>query len=86
MAVPDFQAFFYPILRYSCDKLEHSLSEIKTYLTDYFSLSEKDKSEKVPSGSQSKFDNRIYWTKTYFIKAKLIAPTKRAHFQITKEV
>jgi len=83
MAIPDFQSFFYPFLKLSSDRQEHSLKDVREYMTDFFSLTEEDKSEKVPSGTQSKFNNRIYWTKSYFIKAKLIEPTKRAHFKIT---
>ncbi len=83
MAIPDFQSFFYPFLKLSSDRKEHSLSEVRDFMTIYFSLTDEDKSEKVPSGTQTKFDNRIYWTKSYFIKAKLINQTKRAHFVIT---
>lgn len=83
MSVPDFQSFFYPILKFSSDGLEHSLAEVRDFLTEKLSLNEEDKSEKVPSGTQTKFDNRIYWTKSYFIKAKLIESTKRSHFKIT---
>ena len=81
--VPDFQSFFYPILNFAADKEEHSLNEIREFLTDHFNLSDEAKSERVPSGSQTKFDNRIYWTKSYFSKAKLIENTKRSHFRIT---
>ncbi len=83
MAIPDFQSFFYPFLKFSTDSNEHSLKEVRKYMTEYFSLSDEDKSEKIPSGTQSKFNNRIYWTKSYFIKACLIEPTQRAHFIIT---
>lgn len=83
MATPDFQSFFYPVLKYSSEHDEISLTEIREYLTQYFSLTEDDKTERVPSGTQTKFDNRIYWTKSYFSKAKLIENTKRAHFKIT---
>jgi restriction system protein len=83
MGIPDFQSFFYPFLKLSSDKKEHSLSEVRDFMTEYFPLTDEDKSEKVPSGTQSKFDNRIYWTKSYFIKAKLISQTKRGHFIIT---
>lgn len=84
MSIPDFQSFFYPFLKLSSDNQEHSLNDVRNYMTNHFSLSEEDKSEMVPSGTQTKFDNRIYWTKSYFIKAKLIESTKRAHFKITK--
>ncbi|RLD73124.1 MAG: restriction endonuclease [Bacteroidetes bacterium] len=84
MPIPDFQSFFYPILKLSSDKKEHSLKEVREHLTNHFSLTEEDKSERVPSGTQTKFDNRIYWTKSYFVKAKLVISTKRGHFEITK--
>jgi restriction system protein len=84
MGVPDFQSFFYPILKYSSDGQEHSLDEIRVFLTHNFKLTDEDKAERVPSGTQTKFDNRIYWTKSYFSKAKLIENTKRSHFKITE--
>ncbi len=84
MGVPDFQKFFYPILKFSSDQKEHSLDEIRELLTNHFSLTDDDKAERVPSGVQTKFDNRIYWTKSYFNKAKLIENTKRSHFRITE--
>ena len=84
MAIPDFQSFFYPILKYSSEHNEISLDEIREFLTQHFSLTDEEKSERVPSGTQTKFDNRIYWTKSYFSKAKLIQNTKRAHFKITE--
>jgi restriction system protein len=85
MPIPDFQSFFYPFLKMSTDMKEHSLNEVRDYMTEYFSLSDEEKSEKLPSGTQTKFDNRIYWTKSYFIKAKLIEQTKRGHFKITEK-
>lgn len=84
MATPDFQSFFYPVLKFSADGGEHSLNEIRNFLTAHFSLTDEDKAERVPSGAQTKFDNRIYWTKSYFSKAKLIENTKRSHFKITE--
>lgn len=59
------------------------MNEIREFLTEYFSLTEEDKAKRVPSGTQTKFDNRINWTKSYFSKAKLIENTKRSHFKIT---
>lgn len=84
MTVPEFQSFFFPILEFASDQKEHSLNEVRDYLTEHFQLTDEAKSERVPSGTQTKFDNRIYWTKSYFGKAKLIKNTKRAHFRITE--
>ena len=83
MAIPEFQKFFHPFLRLIADKKEHSLHEIRELLTNHFSLTDEEKSERIPSGVQTKFDNRIYWTKSYFNKAKIIESTKRSHLRIT---
>jgi len=84
MPIPEFQSFFHPFLNLAKDRQEHSLQEVRDHLTDFFSLTEDEKTEKVPSGRQTKFDNRIYWTKSYFVKAKLLESSKRAHFRITE--
>ena len=84
MSVPDFQSFFYPSLLMAKDGAEYSLDDLRNYLTDYFELSDEDKAERVPSGAQTKFDNRIFWTKSYFSKAKLFDSTRRSHFRITE--
>lgn len=84
MPIPEFQSFFYPFLNLARDGQEHSLQEVRDFLTKFFNLTEDEKAEKVPSGTQTKFDNRIYWTKSYFVKAKLLESTKRAHFKITE--
>lgn len=81
--IPDFQKFFYPVLKFTSERSEVSLDEIRSFLTQYFSLTDEEKSERVPSGTQTKFDNRIYWTKSYLSKAKLTENTKRSHFKIT---
>jgi len=83
MPIPVFQSFFHPFLSVAKNGQEYSLQDVRNHLTTHFSLTAEDKIEKVPSGKQTKFDNRIYWTKSYFIKAKLIEATKRAHFKIT---
>jgi len=83
--IPNFQKFFYPVLKFTSERTETSLNEIRNVLTQFFSLTEEEKAERVPSGVQTKFDNRIYWTKSYLSKAKLIENTKRSHFKITKK-
>src|SRR5690606_41913745 len=83
MNVPDFQSFFYPILEFSSDQKEHSLNEVRDCLTDDFELTEEAKSERVPSGTQTKFDNRSYWRKSYFSKAKQSENKKRSQYRRT---
>ncbi len=46
-------------------------------------LSGQDLSELLPSGTQTRFDNRVAWAKSHFIQAKVLEATRRGHFQIT---
>jgi restriction system protein len=84
VAVPDFQSFFKPLLEVAADGEEHSLKEARKRISIAFDLSEEDLSELLPSGTQTKFDNRVAWAKSYFVQAKVLESPKRAHFRITE--
>ena len=84
MAVPDFQSFFKPLLDIAADTKEHAIKEAREKITIAFRLSQEDLSERLPSGTQTKFDNRVAWAKSYFVQAKVLESTKRAHFKITE--
>lgn len=83
MAVPDFQSFFKPLLDIAADGKEHSMAEVSRAIASKLNLSQDDLSEMLPSGRQTKFDNRVAWAKSFFIQARVLEPTKRAHFKIT---
>ena len=83
MAVPDFQSFFKPLLDIAADTKEHSIKEAREKIAIAFRLSQEDLTERLPSGTQTKFDNRVAWAKSYFVQAKVLESTKRAHFKIT---
>ena len=84
MAVPDFQSFFKPLLEIAADGKEHSIKEAREKIAIAFRLSREDLQELLPSGTQTKFDNRVAWAKSYFVQAKVLESTKRAHFKITE--
>jgi len=83
MAVPDFQSFFKPLLEVAADGQEHSLREARAIIAEQMQLSVDDLKELLPSGTQSRFDNRVAWAKSYFVQAKVLESTRRAHFRIT---
>jgi len=83
MAVPDFQSFFKPLLELTGDGEEHSVREAREVIAKNMNLSEADLSELLPSGTQTKFDNRVAWAKSYFVQAKVLESTRRAYFRIT---
>jgi restriction system protein len=84
MSVPDFQSCMLPILTFLSDGQEHSLAEARDFVAHHFSLSDQDRSQLLPSGKQSRFDNRTAWARVYLHRAGLLSNTKRAHFRITE--
>jgi len=83
MAVPDYQSFMLPLLRFAADGMEHNQSEAKDALSRHFNITESDRREMLPSGRQTRFDNRIAWANVYLRKAGFLESTRRGHFRIT---
>jgi restriction system protein len=84
MAVPDYQSLMLPLLKIAADRSEHNLSETIEILAQQFNLNDQDRKEILPSGRQRRFDNRVYWARTYLAKAHLITSTGRSKFRITE--
>ena len=68
MSVPDFQSFFKPLLNIAADGEEHSMREARERIAADFNLSQDDLSESLPSGTQTKFDNRVAWRKAILFR------------------
>ena len=84
MAVPDFQSFFKPLLDLAADGKEHSIQEAREVIAKVMALPEADMKEPLPSGIQTKFENRVAWAKSYFIQAKVLESPRRSIFRITQ--
>jgi restriction system protein len=83
MPIPDFQTVMLPLLRLASDRQEHSVRQAVESLSEFFSLSDQERRELLPSGRQATFDNRVAWAVTYLKKAGLLEPTRRSHFRVT---
>lgn len=83
MPVPDFQSFFKPLLDFAADGEEHSISDAREEIARTMNITAEDRAERLPSGTQTKFDNRVAWAKSYFVQAGILEATRRAHFRIT---
>jgi restriction system protein len=83
MAVPDFQSFFKPLLDLAADGKEHSIQEAREVIAKTMALPEADLKALLPSGIQTKFENRVAWAKSYFIQAKVLEAPRRSYFLIT---
>lgn len=85
MAVPDFQSFFKPLLDFASDSKEHSMKDAREGIAKVMALPEEDMKERLPSGIQTKFDNRVAWAKSYFVQAKVLETPRRGCFRITQQ-
>lgn len=84
MPVPDFQSFFKPLLDIAADGAEHTMREAREIIAVKMQLSAEDLAELLPSGTQTKFDNRAAWAKSYFVQAKVLTTPRRGSFVITE--
>lgn len=84
MAVPDFQSFFKSLLDIAADGKEHSMKEARDIIAKRMKIAEEDLRELLPSGIQTKFDNRIAWAKSYFVQANVFESPRRGWFRITE--
>lgn len=83
MAVPDFQSFFVPVLRCTADGADYPIAEIRHRIGADLNLTPEDLSQKLPSGVQTVFANRIAWSAVYLMKAGALERVKRGVFRIT---
>jgi len=82
--IPDFQTIMLPILEFAADGQEHSIRDAREALAERFELSEPERKQRLPSGQQSVFDNRVAWAKSYLQQAGALDSHRRGHFQISQ--
>lgn len=83
MAIPDYQTIMLPLLRLVRDGVEHRIRDAIEKIATEFALSDEEKNQLLPSGTETVIASRTHWAKTYLSQAKLLQSTRRAHFQIT---
>jgi len=84
MPIPDYQTLMLPVLKISEDGNTHKFRDAIESLADQFSLTDEERRELLPSGSQAVFDNRVGWARSYLKQAGLLDSPKRGFFQITQ--
>ncbi|GJL65360.1 MAG: restriction endonuclease [Nitrospirales bacterium] len=85
MAIPDYQTLMLPVLQLASDQLEHKFREAVEFLAEKFSLSDNERAELLPSGSQAIFHNRVGWARSYLKQAGLLESPRRGYFRITNQ-
>jgi len=82
--IPDFQTIMLPLLKYFEDQKEHSTAEIVEHISNVFNLTEDQRKQLLPSGTQAVIYNRVIWAKTYLKKAGLLDLTEKPFYKISK--
>jgi restriction system protein len=83
MPVPDFQSFMLPMLKITADGSEHPMADLRERLSREMGLSPEDLQERLPSGMQTKYQNRVAWSAVYLYRAGVLDRPRRGVFQIT---
>ena len=81
--IPDYQTLMLPLLTYVNDGQTHHIQEAITALGKQLNLSEEDLNEWLPSKSQKKFYNRVYWAKAHLKMAGVLENKGKGQFKIT---
>ena len=84
MPVPGYQEFIRPLLEALSDGREQNVREAYSTVADRLQLTEADRQELIPSGTQRLLDNRVGWAKTDLLKAGLLESPRRAFVRITQ--
>jgi restriction system protein len=84
MAIPDYETLMLPLLEIasSANSEGAKLSAAADQLADRFKLTDKERTELLPSGGTFKFSSRVSWARTYLQKAGLLDAPKRGFFRI----
>ena len=61
MPIPEFNQIKAPALQFFSDGQPHHVTEVYDALVKHFQLTEADLSERLPSGTQSRWHNRANW-------------------------
>ena len=85
MPVPDYQSLMLPTLKALADGAETSISELRQRIAAAEALTPEDMSEKLPSGRQSVFANRVSWALLGLDRAGLVERVRRAVYRRTPE-
>jgi len=74
---------FLPLLRRSADGREWTLAALRGPIADDFGLTDAERAELLPSGTQSRFVNRLCWAKIHLERAGLVTRVRRGVFTIS---
>lgn len=85
MPIPTYEDLMLPLLKeYASSGQPLSIKQLLPVMAQSLNLSKEDLAERLPSGRQGLFHNRLHWAKTYMARAGLIDSPSRGLAQITE--
>ena len=80
--IPPKRMLLRPVLE-CANEGEARIGDVIDRMAERFELTERERSETLPSGTHTRFAARVRWAKADLILAGLVKSTRRAHFIIT---
>ena len=77
MPIPPFQCFFVPVLQFTADGAVHATTELREKIATSLKLTPEELAQKLPSGLQTVYANRVAWSTVYLTKAGALKRIKR---------
>lgn len=81
--VPPYHTLMLPLLKVMGSRNEMTTKRMRDEVAENLGLTVEALSERLPSGSQNAFDNRMGWARTYLFKAGLLNRPRRATYAIS---
>src|SRR5687767_3256934 len=82
MAIPDFQSAMLPVLN-DLAQGERAGQETLDALAAHFGLTQEELAQRLPSGKQTTFTNRVAWAKAHLKAAGLVESPRRGVYRLT---
>jgi len=83
-SIPQYHTLMLPLLKVMGGGSELTTNQMRDAVADHLGLSAEALSQRLPSGTQTAFDNRMGWARTYLYKAGLIERPRRATYVISQ--
>jgi restriction system protein len=84
MPIPRFHEIFLPLLRRAADGRDWTLAALRGPIADDFALTDAERAELLPGGTQTRFVNRLCWAKIHLERAGLLTRVRRGVFSISE--
>jgi len=81
--MPNWEGFMIPTLRVLSDGVVRHWREFQPLVADLVKLTDEQKTELLPSGSQLKYENRIGWGVSFLTNVGALDRPKRGNYTIT---